>query len=872
MTGRARRTVCVIGLTLALTGCGVRDSASERATLPPSGHDRGGMTFDFAACSERSFAKAFDPRKNVCRQPLHVRLTNNWSVVVALPTSKPSRWRVSARYRMSHPAQAGGAWFLIETGTLDRSVFRPNGGKRIDDQVRIIESGLEWSAVSDAIYAPEGSTRMRVMVCLSEGVPVDFELKDLCVVDVTPPQPIEFVQMPMGNLDGRFAIGEGQTGSIEYYWRKKPGGEFDLRRFRFALELPPGVEFLGCSYAEKGTVVRKPRTDGSSEVKFDCKKEGGTLSVWDNNMNPIAVLVRATRGPGVCGSARLSVRYASETGAGFKVAAPPVELFVVPPVRAKAVPERYLNGAYVGWTLRNASPDAIEGFSRTLADGGARWIVGDSASQQTYALWRRLGVRRITPDDASCKNGFMIGNGALPESDRYVARGVPASSRNAQRIARAACPVSVYSESDFFRTNTVPLLRRQLQGADGLWANWEPWFFEGKGCFCDKCARAFAKWIGKPTDEIAREWPACVMKGGRYAGVVRKFRSQEHAKVMLTMDRVIRGMTGGDEGVGFVPAVAWIEMGSWWRPNDCAAEVQPIDYAGRMRWMNPWGPYAAWWSNRPYVDEKRKALCPFFAAKDVREAVDRDYPAGARPKLLALPQGYQYAQWIAQPEDIALALDGYFFNGWEAAVVYFFPAGYDARYWAKFADATERAAKYEGFVLDGVRCDAMVSATPSTGLFAAPVRHLTGLLPDERNRPMLQSVAYEKDGVRIVAVFNFWQKGEAFFDLRIAGLAPGAYDIVSERGEWRVHDGKRTSWSAAELAADGVRLSVGASRCRVFEIRPANGGAGASSVLSDAALERVFGERREDLRKAAERDAAREKANGEIPVDLTPVI
>ena len=165
-----------------------------------------------------------------------------------------------------------------------------------------------------------------------------------------------------------------------------------------------------------------------------------------------------------------------------------------------------------------------------------------------------------------------------------------------------------------------------------------------------------------------------------------------------------------------------------------------------------------------------------------------------------------------------------------------------------------------------------MSATPVPGLFAAPVRRLTGLLPEARDCPMLQAVAYGKGDVRIVAAFNFWQKGEAFFDLRIADLAPGAYDIISERGEWRVHDGRRTSWSAAELAADGVRLSVGASRCRVFEIRPANGGAGASSVLTDAALERVLGDRREDLRKSAERDAAREKANGEIPVDLTPVI
>ena len=119
MTGRTIRTACVVGLTLALTGCGVRDSASERATLPPSGHDRGGTTFDFAACSERRFAAAFDPRKNVCRERfVYVFSDRVEDVLPNIPNAK-SPWKhvtgtgVSECYHPRHPLTRAGIakWF-----------------------------------------------------------------------------------------------------------------------------------------------------------------------------------------------------------------------------------------------------------------------------------------------------------------------------------------------------------------------------------------------------------------------------------------------------------------------------------------------------------------------------------------------------------------------------------------------------------------------------------------------------------------------------------------------------------------------------------------------------------------------------------------
>ena len=43
---------------------------------------------------------------------------------------------------------------------------------------------------------------------------------------------------------------------------------------------------------------------------------------------------------------------------------------------------------------------------------------------------------------------------------------------------------------------------------------------------------------------------------------------------------------------------------------------------------------------------------------------------------------------------------------------------------------------------------------------------VTAFLPHARDISPLQCTAFEKDGTRIVAVLNFREKGEAFFDLK----------------------------------------------------------------------------------------------------------
>ena len=113
-------------------------------------------------------------------------------------------------------------------------------------------------------------------------------------------------------------------------------------------------------------------------------------------------------------------------------------------------------------------------------------------------------------------------------------------------------------------------------------------------------------------------------------------------------------------------------------------------------------------------------------------------------------------------------------------------------------------------------------------------------------------------------MFNFWEWGEAFFDLCARDLPEGEYVVVDEAGILYAKDSRVASWTAAELAR-GVRLQVGLCRTRVLEIRPASGASamkGVAAVLTASDMAAAYEAARPALEKAAAKDAEYEAAEG----------
>lgn len=643
--------------------------------------------------------------------------------------------------------------------------------------------------------------------------------------------------------DGVFQIGEGQCGYLWFEMRNEDKTKYDASKFECRLTLPDGIVPVG----ERARGVRTP------------------IHIF-NAHDPNGYLVKAVRGKGTAGEATFACYYEGRRVSRIDR----VRIDVVDAVKGLR-PKRFMTGIHCGARIADLPTDeGVAAFADMVADAGATWtILSCSPRVRDILHTRKL---KVTPYENNWfVNGFMVGRLSRPKEDRFVPlpkAEQPPDDATRYFLRSASCPIAIYSESPFFRTNTVPLLKSLCAGYDGFWANWEPYFFANRGCFCDRCKAAFAEYGGFDVKEFGEGWHKLVRdRKSRYRVPWLEFRAREHGRVVRTIDGYVRRFTSPDS-FGFVPAVAWIEMSSWYPPiQDAYAsyvkQVRQTDFAGDLRWINPWGPYVAWRSHRPYRYEKRLPMAHFFAARDVREQVAKDYPPGRRPKLLSFPLG-TLGQMVSQPEWIGMGIDSFFFNRWEASVVYYLPRGsMDARYWRALADASTRAAKYEDDVIDGRDVSASVTVKP-VAEYAVPCKRVSGYLPGPtKDKSPLQRIAYARGDRRIVAVFNFWEKGEAFFDLAVKGLT-GDFSLVDEAGVvWAPADGK-TVWTAEELAA-GVRLEVGALRTRVFEIRPAAAGlTGATAVRTSAETAARYAERRRALAAEAERDA-REEAAAPLP-------
>jgi len=845
----------------------------NHATLPSDSPYRGGLHKHVKMSREGGVfreSKGEDVR-TFCRgsgyDNLHCCSEGTWRKYVRLPDAKGGAYRLSLRYKMRHTAPQVGygtsgliiihSWKLTPDGKGYVHVARPACPSLVDNFADWVPTFVDFDVSGGADII---SIQLR-----HDG------LGDLLVKDVylarqqTAKNAAEGVTIrlsPAQLMDGAFAVAENQCAHLTWEWRKNVEEAFDPSDSVFKLVLPAGFSFVGDTFAETAETTRRP--DGSSETVFTVKRRlyvpRTKLLDWDKP----SMLVRADRQAE--GVASLSTwRKGAKTGDSG-----PIRLFTIPTIRTTS-PARYLYAAMPGAseTINFRQPEACAAFARHLAEIGVRQLASENSGwidckhADVYKrAFRAAGGRRLTPCWGGIANGYYIGNhNDTPEGDRFVSD-LTGKSDWSDYVQKGVCPLMVIEERPYFKEKVLPGLAKRMKGCDGLRANWEPFMFVHRGCYCEKCRAKFATWAKVDETELKADWPKAVKVDGKYGREWIRFRSLEQAEVVKTLDRHVKAMTGGADSLGFIPAITWREMNSTWRERHPSPESEPIDYAAEISTVGTWGPYVIWDAAKPYHYLKRAPLIHFIASKDVREQTDRDYPAGKRPRLLGGTQGVQCGEWTTQPEWLEMAMDSYFFNGFQGTQAYFFPEGLDARYEAAYARSAARAAKYENVVWDGVRADASVELR-TVAAYAKPSTKVSDYIPAYVNVPMLQRAVYDFGGTKVVAAFNFWERGAAFFDLMVVQPPSGTYVIVDERGVLYAKDAQTASWTAAELAA-GVRLQVGAARTRVFELRPADDKAlvGVTSVLTAADMAAAYAAELSALEQAAAEDAEYERSEG----------
>ena len=774
--------------------------------------------------------------------------SGGWRKTVNLPHDKGGLYEISFQYKGK--LTSSGAAYLLVSGNTE-AAGRWWKGKQKYFKVFRISLANNFQNYKNALLLPAEIKSIELVLRIDGTGFLSF--RNLAVTAQNAEKSSEKLTLqlsPMGRLDHTFALAQNLPGTITYVWKRNCAPkDLKLKKPVLVMVLPKEIKFHDAALLK--LLSCKERAEGI-EYRVDLtpwKERPAVMGSFDGYLR-MGMLISTQAASGT----KLSQGKAWVEDQGERVSnIIDINYTIIPQFKA-AKPEIFMPGFYSGGIYMNyKTPDLLAECAKLYDASGVRWII--SGHKSAYKIWRKAGVKYITPELYYIANGFRVGpSEGRPEADKYRFIGDQYKSE----MARSTCPAAVYEKRPFFLKSTVPYIKRELAGADGLWANWEPYYYAGRGCFCDTCRKKFAKFAGVSEEQMKKEWPQELAVNRKYYKQAVKFRSLEHAKLMNTLNEVITAATGGKgKSLGFIPGVQVDNMSSTWRQNGFDKETHPIDYAGSFDWIDPWGPYAYWYSHNPYVYNKGFNLRTYLKAKDVRAAVNKDYKKA--PKLLAFPHGMQGNDWVTQPESLTLEMLSFLFNRWEGATVYAYPKGYDARYWKAFADAADIAAKYDKYVFRGKCADSKVELVPQAP-YAAPTAVVEPLLGTYTYQNMLQYNAYEMNGALIVAAFNFWRDGEVFFTLKVKGLSPEVRYTVKKAG-FRFTNGSGKAFTGRELA-QGVTLHAGAVRCAVYEIAPEKAADKKLALFTASEMKKAQKDALPSLLRAKAADEKYEKING----------
>ena len=710
-----------------------------------------GLSFDFDAVSAARFRE--DPTsvnlmaaENAATEPVALVGTKEdparceLKVPVRLPTNEAGTCVKLSFFYRAHPRAGKPGRSIV---FLHGETFNAKGYV----YAVLPETDEFWRFFSKEFAVPEGLVDLTVNPKVEQFGELEVRNIRLCEVKPKPGDPdIEITNTPIGYMGKDFAVSRNGRDIVNFQWRQVKGSFDRKAKNEFVATVPAGFDLVAPLNPVAGMVRTQGLPDGSTEVRFatEQKPGGGRFDWWRR----LGFMVTSASQVGTRGVA--TFRFEQDGRLRSNVAS--IELFVVPEIGTVPVARRFDLGVALAGQVGFFSDDekADRDYAAFMVRSGVRWIKSfGTKGGPAPAYWREAGITKITPEGPIGNVYSVLSDPQPPKGEKFEAL----HPKRGHWLGHSICPVAVYEEKPFFRTNLLERLRRTHVGADGSYANWEPFFYREEGCMCASCRDAFAKWAKLDAADVAKDWPDCIARTGRFGKDICAFRSWQGAQVAKTLDRHVRALTGGPNSLGLIPAVHFEQATRRWIGHTDMAEYDLLDYGKDLRWICPWGPYSGTWdAAAPFGGVSTAWMRDFFNAKDTIVDFRRDYPG---VKAMAYPHGLQMTSWVIEPEILGLNLNAYFFFGWDAALIYFFPMGYDARYWQTVADAARNAAKYEDFVFDGRRIDDKVSLVPDASYPAPDAKAFDRNFPSFRNVSWLQSVAYELNGRRIVAVFNY---------------------------------------------------------------------------------------------------------------------
>ena len=739
------------------------------------------------------------------------QISNRVGQTMKIPVSaEDGLYRLVFKARGSHtPTAPNRGLFLVQLRGMKstgKNQFRYEG-KGIQPYFSLRKA---WTSYSFDLRLPAGCTAAGLNFCLyGAGEAFVDDVRLYPVAAAADQGPVQVKVMPYSLQDNLFCLGEKLPGVVNFTFNAHDR-KFKRKALLLELELPPGFRVV--------------------DARTNCPLTKAGENVWHIGLMQLIPLALkrpwyAQHGAAVMIDSLLpaseklyTAKYRLRDGA-WQGPASELKLKVIPAFYGKR-PALFRSAAMVNneWTFEKEGVRAITDFYLTSGFScifGAKGPVSHAMKKQ--GLPRYMGSSNLA-------NGFRLGADPKPDFAQF-------RMADGKAWPRKICPVEVYTRGPYYKEAVYgKILKAALVDedlTDNFMPNWEPYYLDSKGCFCNRCREEFVKFCGGkiPAEVIRKAWPGEILQ--KYADVYCTFRSRQHGKLMKALQEDISalGKAAGKES-NFVPEISWRCVTN--EHNVYCRQYNVKDYMYDFPWLEPWGPYVYNRAGQIYSYYPTIHLIPWVAGGMVKRFMAENFKGRKPPRLIAFPHSYQSSDWVTEPEALAFEILSYFVRGYDGVFCYYFPRGYDYRHWRSVAKANTLIARYENYTLKGRTDNAGVSLKPVTPLpeklyyppVAAEPEGAPGRYPGLSKLGPLQFQVWRLGEELLVCAGNFWQKGEIFFTLKAAGLDP------RRRYGVEVNGAPYSNFTGKELAA-GVLLQAGALRWRFIKIgAPVKGGFG----------------------------------------------
>ena len=331
-------------------------------------------------------------------------------------------------------------------------------------------------------------------------------------------------------------------------------------------------------------------------------------------------------------------------------------------------------------------PAAEAAFAENYAEHGFNCIESwFNPPEGARAVYKRCAITAFR-DHYFLANGYRIGAAPKPDSAAFITRDGSVMTEGIYKRRFYICPTEVYRQGDYFRSQVIPMLEKELKGGDDhFMPNHEPFPFSGKGCFCRRCRKEYEDYLRSGRLSPSGEnWTS--------------FRSWQHGQVLKTMEEVVNSIgrkIGRD--AHFIPELNWAQFDD--SSQESFMEYRARDFMTELPIVNVWGPYLFHKYREPYRDAPGIHLAVFVSAQIVRDFLKRHIPdPSRRPQLIAFPHCFQGEDWITSPEEAAFETLCFFLSGYRGSLLYLF-RNVDYAYYAEMAKANAMIAQLEEIVM-----------------------------------------------------------------------------------------------------------------------------------------------------------------------------